>query len=151
MGAPKKWSNEQIADALRKSKGMPSVAARRLGCSLSTVLRAVENVDFVRAAKEEAIAAMADTLEETLFRMAVGVPAGNKKIKIETTDDDGNPVIRWYEVPDYAIPPHVPALLFLSRMHPAMRARGYTERHEVTGAEGAPITIGIVKMDLDEL
>jgi len=141
MGAPKKWLNEQIAQALRESRGMPSVAARRLGCSHNTVLRAIKSVASVRQAKEEALAAMADTVENTLYRMAVGIPAGNKKITLA----DG----REFEVPDYAVEPNMTALIFLTKTHPALRARGYTERHEVGNEDGKAFKIIVVNEQRD--
>jgi hypothetical protein len=107
----KKWTNEAIAQALRESRGMPTIAARKLGCSYQTIRRAIKDTQYVAEVCDEAREQLADTAESTLALMAFG--------KRDRKKPD-----RW------EIEPNITALIFLCKTHPALRARGYTERHE---------------------
>ena len=57
----------KMADAIRESHGMLSIAARRVGCSLATVYRHRDKFAVVRQAIEESRELMTDTAESALF------------------------------------------------------------------------------------
>jgi hypothetical protein len=52
---------------------------------------------------------------------------------------------------DNALGGNVAAQIFVMKAHPAAKRRGWSERHEMTGAEGAPLTIAIVNVDVDKV
>jgi hypothetical protein len=68
MGDKQRYTAEQVAEALRKTKGMRYLAARTLGCSHDTVTRYIERYPSVRAAAEQQRGEMIDTAELKLWQ-----------------------------------------------------------------------------------
>lgn len=108
MGAPVKFTYEQIASALKQANGAPTVAARLLGCSYMTVRRAMEKSKEVKEARNESHDSLLDRAELTLASMALGA-----------TDDKGA----------YIRTPNIAALIFLLKTQG--KERGYVERVEL--------------------
>ena len=59
---------KRITDALRDSKGMVSVAARRVGCARSTVYEYMERYPEIKAALEDERELMTDLTELSLYK-----------------------------------------------------------------------------------
>lgn len=122
--ASEKFTADQMIAALKKARGMKTIAARALGCDYKTVVRYIEKYATVKQAFEEAQEEMADQVELTLFNQAMGVRG-----------EDG----------EYKQYPSWQLLMFLARTHPALRKRGYAERQEITGADGDGLTIKVIR------
>jgi len=61
-------TNAKIIEALRESRGLVMVAARKLGISRQQIYRRIKDSDEVRAAIEEARDFTTDTAEAALFK-----------------------------------------------------------------------------------
>lgn len=118
MAGKDQYTAQQMIDALTKAKGMKTVAARLLGCDYKTVVRYIENYATVKQALDDSKESLGDSIETTLLAEALGI-----------RDDNG----KWTREPN------ITALIFLAKTHPVMRERGYAERREVTGKDGAPM------------
>lgn len=69
--ANEKYTAEQMIEALQATKGMVSLAARKLGCSHVTVLRYIEQYPTVKAARDAERYKMGDSVELTLYDEAI--------------------------------------------------------------------------------
>lgn len=112
-----RYTATQVANALMETKGMVYLAAKRLGCSHTTVYNYIEKHASVKDAWDSANGEMGDVAELKLYQAV----------------QDGQP---W-------------AVAFYLKTKG--KSRGYTERQEITGADGGSIPIAIVKMNLDEI
>lgn len=119
MANTEKYTAQQMADALIATNGMRTMAATRLGCEYRTVVRYIKKYKVCQDAENLSKQRMGDRVESTLLAMALGVRS-----------EDGK---EWKEAPNIA------SLIFLAKVHPTMRERGYTERHEITGKDGTPM------------
>jgi hypothetical protein len=63
-----RYTYEQVKEALEINGGMPSQAARTLGCSLSTVLRWMEREPELKAVQRDAAESLVDLAEIALKR-----------------------------------------------------------------------------------
>ena len=126
--ARQRYTAEQVANALTAAQGMKTVAARNLGCTYQTVQNYIERYATVRQALDEALERLGDKIESTLLSRAFG-----------KYDDDGNEIM----------PPSTAELIFLAKTHPAMKRRGYSERHELTGADGGALEFKLAYPDED--
>ena len=69
--AKDKYTAEQMITALRETKGMLTLAARKLGCSNTTVMRYINEYPTVKAARDEEREKMGDAVELALYDEAV--------------------------------------------------------------------------------
>lgn len=106
-----KYTAQQMVEALEETKGMITVAARRLGCAPNTVRRYIRLYATVADAQREARENLGDQVELTLATMALGV--------------------RDPQTGEYTREPSITALIFLAKTQ--FKERGYTERHDFTG------------------
>ena len=67
MAGKEQYTAQQMIDALMATKGMKTLAARKLGCSYVTVQRYIEKYPTVRAAFEEAQEQSGDMVELKLL------------------------------------------------------------------------------------
>lgn len=107
MARPRKFTSEQVIAALKKTRGLISVAARELSCSHATVLNYIRTDPAVAEAYQEIVEAVGDALEaalldEALNKRNVGAIIFYLKSKyknrgfstrVETTGVDGGPII----------------------------------------------------------
>ena len=131
MAAPERYTAEQVISAIRETRGMLTITARRLGCAYNTVRNYIDNYPTVRAALEEAREGLGDKIELTLVNEALGV-----------TDEEGG----------YTKEPNPTLLMFLAKTR--LRNRGYGDHTEITGADGGPLDIvikGYVNVSPDDL
>ncbi len=119
-----KYTKEQMIKALRETRGQITIAAKRLGCDYRTMRKFVEAHPDVKQVIDEELEAMGDNVELTLYNMAMG-----------SMDKQGR----------YTREPNIPALIFLAKTK--FKDRGYSERNEVTGANGGDMIIRIVRDD----
>lgn len=105
--AAEKFTAEQVADALIETRGMKTLAAKRLGCSYNTVQRYIDKYATVKDALRQSHAGLGDQVELTLANMALG-----------KTKRDGS----------YEREPNITALIFLAKTK--FKERGYIERTE---------------------
>jgi len=118
---PDKFPAQEMIAALAETRGMITLAAKRLGCASNTVRRYIREYPTVAAAKEEAHENLGDNVELTLVAMAMG-----------ERDKSGH----------YTREPNIAALIFLAKTK--FKARGYVERMEYTGEDGGPLVIQYV-------
>ena len=52
---------------------------------------------------------------------------------------------------DNALGGNVAAQIFIMKAHPAAKRRGWSERHELGGPDGGPVTIAVVNVDVDKV
>ena len=128
--AKEKFTAQQMADALIEVDGMRTYAAKNLECDLKTVVRYIKKYKVCQDAENLSKQRMGDRVESTLLAMALGVRS-----------EDGK---TWEQEPNIA------SLIFLAKVHPTMRERGYTERHEITGKDGGAIILK-TGMNTDDL
>jgi len=105
--AKQKYTQQQIIDALRETKGMVYLAAKRLGCEAQTIYNYRDRYPAVRAEMEQQDGEVDDAAEMKLYQAIIA----------------GEP---W-------------AVQF--RLRTKGKGRGYTERTEITGANGDAVTI----------
>ncbi len=67
MGAPFKYKAEQMVEALRETKGLVSVAARKLGCEPSTVRVYIRRYPTVAQAVKDSRESITDLAETRLW------------------------------------------------------------------------------------
>lgn len=65
--ARERYSQKQVAEAIRATRGLTTLAARRLGCDRSTVDNYCARYPAVRAAQDEARSQQLDITEAKLF------------------------------------------------------------------------------------
>lgn len=68
MANKHQYNAESVAQALRDSYGIRSVAARRVGCNYSTIVRYIETFPTVAQAFKEARASIVDMAEGQLIK-----------------------------------------------------------------------------------
>lgn len=68
MARKNKYTVEQVIDAIRESKGILTVAARKLDCSRSTLQRYVSNYPTVTQAVNDERESLLDFAENQLFQ-----------------------------------------------------------------------------------
>jgi len=69
--AKEKFSARQVANALTETKGMVTLAAKRLNCDYNTVIAYINRYDGVRKARDTAREEMGDAAELKLYQQAV--------------------------------------------------------------------------------
>src|SRR5215211_5598218 len=106
----RKYTPQQIADALIESKGLIAPAARALGCSRDTIRSYLEEYAEVAQAKLDQREAVTDMAEHALYQAKLDREA-------------------W-------------AVCFYLKC--LAKDRGYVERAELTGNNGAPVKIKLV-------
>jgi hypothetical protein len=112
---------EEFVEAIKEAKGFVSVAARRLGCSRSTMYRAIERYSSVAEAVKDARESMTDLAEGKLLEQ---IKEGNTTAIIFYLKTQG-------------------------RERGYIEYRKHDIEH--TGSKEKPIIISLVKMDIDEL
>lgn len=110
MAGKEKFTAEQVANALRETKGMTTLTARKLGCDWKTVQRYVRTYATVAEVLKEEREKTGDQVELTLANMALG-----------KANSRG----------DYEREPNVAALIFLAKTK--YRDRGYVEKLTLEG------------------
>src|SRR5262245_30739542 len=68
MARPRRYSQHEVAEALRANRGLVTLAARRLGCSRRTIANYVDRCPGVAEALTEAREAQLDVAEARLFQ-----------------------------------------------------------------------------------
>ena len=106
----RKYTAEQMIDALAESMGMISPAARKLGCSRTTIRRYLAEYPEIAEAIEDANEEVNDIAE---LKLLDAIKRGEA----------------W-------------AICF--RLKTKAKNRGYVERAELTGTNGAPVKIKLV-------
>lgn len=104
--AAEKFTAEQVAEALTETRGMKTLAAKRLGCAYNTIVRYINKYASVREALDRAHESLGDQVELALFDEAVNkrntaalIFLAKTKFKsrgyverVETTGKDGGPI-----------------------------------------------------------
>jgi hypothetical protein len=67
MGRPRKYTDEQIIDALRETKGMVYLAAQNIGCEADTIYNRAKQCKEIAALIEEERGKVIDKAELKLF------------------------------------------------------------------------------------
>lgn len=119
MAGKTRYKVEDFIQPLRKANGMRTIAAKLIGCDYKTLVSWVKKSPTLQDLEAELRGGLGDQIESTLLAVALGQQSDDKK--------------------SWTIEPNVTALIFLAKTHPAMRDRGYVERHEHTGKDGEPI------------
>jgi hypothetical protein len=112
-----KYTKQQMADALRHTKGQITLAAQYLGCAYNTMRAYIDKYPELDDIMKEETSKMGDEVELALYDEAV-----NNR--------------------------NTAALIFLAKTK--FKNRGYIERQEVTGADGAPNRLEIHYVNRDE-
>src|SRR5262245_63765470 len=68
MARPRRYRQGEVAEAVRASRGLVTLAARRLGCDRDTVLRYAHRYPTVAAALADAREQQLDVTEARLFQ-----------------------------------------------------------------------------------
>ncbi len=108
MAGKKQYTAEQMIDALQATKGMITLASKRLGCSYNTMRRYIKLYPTVAEAQQNAKDDIDDQVELTLINMAMG-----------ERGSDGR----------YIREPNIASLIFYAKTQ--MRGRGYTEKLDI--------------------
>ena len=113
MGSPKKYTQQNVLEAIKGSGSIVSTVARRLGCEWITAKRYIEKWEVTQRA-------MLDE-EETILDMA------ESKL-YEAIQKDDIQAAKWI-------------------LATKGKRRGFSERHEITGADAEPIRIEVIHAD----
>jgi len=105
--ATEKYTAQDMIDALAETRGMVTLAAKRIGCAPTTVRRYIREYVTVAEAKQEAHENLGDQVELTLVSMALGERSQTGKFIRE---------------------PNIAALIFLAKTK--FKERGFVERQE---------------------
>lgn len=97
---------DDVLGAIENSNGNVSLIAKRLNCTRQTVYNHMKRWKSVEDAIRDERRKVADAIESTLLREALGDPTRQ-------------------------IPPNITALIFVAKAHPEMRARGWREGADV--------------------
>jgi hypothetical protein len=108
----KRLTVQQIEDALKKTAGNISQAAKSLGVNRNTLYNRIHNAPTLQTVLQNSREELVDIAESALLR---GVIEGN-----------------------------MTAIIWTLKASPAAKARGWSERQEVTGADGGAITIKVI-------
>lgn len=126
----RQYKAHQFISAIPGTGGIVTVIANRVGCHRKTATWYIENYPTVKAAY--------DAEREAITDMAEGVVLGNIQLAHDKLDEKDNKKqvdsgdAKWY----------------LSRKG---KNRGYTERTEITGADGGDLSIAVGKKFQDAL
>jgi hypothetical protein len=121
-GSEKKFTDEMIAEALANTGGLKAKASRMLGCSLKTILNRLKESEQLRIILYEIKESMKDKAEFSIQRKMEWLDLRSRMGEELTNADLELP--RWY----------------LKLM---AKDRGYVERQEVGGFDGAPLDINV--------
>lgn len=88
MAGKPAYTAQQMIDALTETKGLVSLAARRLGCHPDTVRAYIKRYPTVAQAKHEAREALLDTAELSLYNQIVGGEAWAVQFALRTIGKD---------------------------------------------------------------
>jgi hypothetical protein len=113
MANKPRYTAAQVIAALRETKGMIFLAAKRLGCDPDTVQNYCKRYPTVQAAKDAERGEMVDTAELKLWQSIQNGEAWGITLALKTIGKD----------------------------------RGYVERVEQTGKDGAPLQMLIEQLD----
>ena len=105
------FTKERIAEALRVSAGVYALAADKLGCAPNTIKNYVRRYKYLQKVEEEIREQTLDLAESALLKM----------------------------IGDQNHRNHATAVIFYLKTKG--KARGYVERSEVTGPQGAPVAV----------
>lgn len=105
----KRLTVQQIEDALKKTAGNISQAAKSLGVNRNTLYNRIHNAPTLQTVLQNSREELVDIAESALLR---GVIEGN-----------------------------MTAIIWTLKASPAAKARGWSERTEMTGADGGPIVV----------
>jgi hypothetical protein len=125
----RKFSAEQIIEAIQGSGGIMSTIARKLQCDWYTAQKYIADHPTVKAAYDAERASILDLCESVVFR---NVQLAQETQRGGTTGDTSD--AKW----------------ILSRLG---KDRGYSERNELTGKDGTPLEVivkGFRKVSPDE-
>ena len=109
MARKNKYTVEQVIDAIRESKGILTVAARKLACSRSTLQRYVSNYPTVAQAVNDERESLLDLAEGSLFEQVrkgnitaiiftlktIGKHRGYVERQEVTGADGGAVIVKW--------------------------------------------------------
>lgn len=115
---------DDVLGAIEGSNGNVSLIAKKLGCTRQTVYNHMKRWKSVEDAIRDERRKVADAIESTLLREALGIP------------DPKSPGA-------YLRPPNITALIFVAKAHPEMRARGWRE--------GADVRVRLDNVDFSKL
>ncbi len=121
MTRPVQYSDKQIAEALEKAGGMITYAASLLHADYHWLSKRVKENPILLEAQKNAKEMTKDLAEYSLIQLIKGVQVQGKKGVV------------------YKVPPELGAIAFYLKCQ--AKDRGYVERQEITGADGAPLTI----------
>lgn len=114
----KRLTVQQIEDALKKTAGNISQAAKTLGVNRNTLYNRIHNAPTLQTVLQNSREELVDIAESALLR---GVIEGN-----------------------------MTAVIWTLKASPAAKSRGWSERTEMTGADGGAITIKVVYDEPDD-
>lgn len=118
-------TKKALVVALQTYHGIISDACRKVGISRQTYYDWLKNDPEFKAAAEETQEEAIDFVESKLFEKVSGVKVGKH-------DSEGELVV-------YEQPPSDTAIIFYLKTK--AKKRGYIERQEITGADGAPFPV----------
>lgn len=116
--AEKRLTVPQIEEALKKTAGNISQAAKTLNVSRNAIYDRIHNSPTLQTVLQNSREELVDIAESALLR---GVIEGN-----------------------------MTAIIWTLKASPAAKARGWSERQEVTGADGGAITIKVIYDEPDD-
>lgn len=111
----KRLTVQQIEDALKKTAGNISQAAKALGVNRNTLYNRIHQAPTLQTVLQNTREELVDIAESALLR---GVLDGN-----------------------------MTAIIWTLKASPAAKARGWSERQEVTGADGGAVTVKVIYDD----
>lgn len=123
MAGSNQYKASEFIEAIPGTGGIISTIARRVGCDWHTAKKYIDTYPTVNRAYEDERERVTDLAESVLVQ--------NIKLAYKKQEDTKEPVdssdAKWY----------------LTRKG---KSRGYTERQEITGAEGGPLVVGNVQL-----
>jgi hypothetical protein len=120
----KQYNAGQFIEAIKGSGGIVSTVAKRVGCDWSTARRFINTYPTVKAVYDDECERTGDMVESVIITNIKLAAERQQALKemVDTSD------AKWYAARK-------------------LKNRGYSERQEVTGADGGAIPIVIIQKD----
>ena len=125
-------TKKEILEALETYHGIVTDACGKVGLSRSTFYDWLKNDPEFKAAVDEIQDTALDFVESKLFQKINGVA-------VQTFNSKGEPTV-------YDQPPSDTAIIFYLKTRG--KKRGYIERSEITGADGGPVEMAAIAINI---
>ena len=143
------YTDEMIIDALLQCAGIKAKTARMLGCNWVTLHLRIEASPLLQQAQRDGMNKSLDSAED-LIHTNIQLSKNIQQEGVAVLDKNGNAKLDAQDNPIIKYPPVNDETAKWLLKHKG-KERGYTERTEVTGADGVAISMVVSVVDSNKV